>query len=56
MTLIAVYLAIGVGVALFMRYERFVDTFRWWHLLTWPLIVVYFIVITFMFFMAQDRR
>ncbi len=35
----AIYLAIGIAVASIAAKHQFTISFRWWHVLTWPVIV-----------------
>lgn len=53
---IVCYLISGAIVVGLARWEGWLSSTRWWHFLIWPLIVVWWIVVLIMFWMAQDRR
>lgn len=51
------YLALGIGTVIWARYDRWIETIRWWHVLFWPAILIGYGLILLGFWMAgSDRR
>lgn len=49
------YLAVGVVVARQAARIEFTTKCRWWHVVLWPLIPVYYGIVLLGFWMAGDR-
>jgi hypothetical protein len=56
LVILGAYLAIGIGVALFAKRDRWIETIRWWHVVLWPVIPLHYGLVTLLFWMAGRNR